>query len=180
LATPVAVQRQLAAVHDRKFDIAPWRADSAGHRPIRLRTRRFVRPVAARPKLSVLRSFRPVLSQDDIRRRIRAAMALAGFTSWEQLADHTPLSRSTVKDLGTSRGHAGEAHLRVIAAACDLPYAWFTIPDIGAAIDRENDDASIGERVEALERQVAALLRRDRGAGAPAPGGELGRRATPR
>jgi transcriptional regulator with XRE-family HTH domain len=103
-----------------------------------------------------------VLTQDDIRRRIRAAMALAGFTSWDQLAENTDLSRSTVKDLGTSRGRARESHLRVIAAACGLPYAWFTVPDIGAAIAREDEDASVLERLEAVERQVAALLRRDR------------------
>jgi hypothetical protein len=100
-----------------------------------------------------------VLTQDDIRRRIRAAMALAGYTSWDQLADNTELSRSTVKDLGTSRGRAKESHLRVIAAACGMPYEWFTIPDIAAAIQRENDDASVLERVEALEAKVETLMR---------------------
>ena len=101
-----------------------------------------------------------MLSQDDIRRRIRAAMALAGFTSWDQLADHTDLSRSTVKDLGTNRGRAKEHHLRVIAAACGLPYEWFTIPDIAATIPRENGDASLPERVEALENQMRTVLGR--------------------
>ncbi|HEY4096548.1 MAG TPA: hypothetical protein VGM33_13600 [Baekduia sp.] len=122
-----------------------------------------------------------MVSQDDIRRRIRAGMALAGYSSWEQLADRTELSRSTVKDLGTSRGHAKEAHLRVIAAACDLPYEWFTIPDIAVAIQREEDEVSVDERIEALESQVAALVRRDRApGGAPTPPGELGQRTQPR
>jgi hypothetical protein len=101
-----------------------------------------------------------VLEQEEIRRRIRAAMALADIGSWEQLAECTPLSRSTLKDLGTVRGRAEETHLRVIAAACDLPYAWFTIADIGGAVTREDEDPAVSERLEALERTVAALVRR--------------------
>jgi hypothetical protein len=101
-----------------------------------------------------------VLEQEEIRRRIRAAMALADIGSWEQLAERTPLSRSTLKDLGTVRGRAEETHLRVIAAACELPYAWFTVADIGRAVTREDEDPAVGERLEALERTVAALVRR--------------------
>jgi hypothetical protein len=87
-------------------------------------------------------------------------MALADIGSWEQLAECTPLSRSTLKDLGTVRGRAEETHLRVIAAACELPYAWFTIADIGGAVTREDEDPAVSERLEALERTVAALVRR--------------------
>ncbi len=101
-----------------------------------------------------------MLEQEEIRRRIRAAMALADIGSWEQLAEQTPLSRSTLKDLGTVRGRAEETHLRVIAAACDLPYAWFTIADIGGAVTREDEDPAVGERLEALESQIEVLRRR--------------------
>jgi hypothetical protein len=101
-----------------------------------------------------------VLEQEEIRRRIRAAMALADIGSWEQLAECTPLSRSTLKDLGTVRGRAEETHLRVIAAACGLPYAWFTIADIGGAVTREDEDPAVGERLEALESQIEVLRRR--------------------
>src|SRR5437868_12214469 len=87
-------------------------------------------------------------------------MALADIGSWEQLAEQTPLSRSTLKDLGTVRGRAEETHLRVIAAACDLPYAWFTIADIGGAVTREDEDPAVGERLEALESQIEVLRRR--------------------
>jgi hypothetical protein len=114
-----------------------------------------------------------VLEQEEIRRRIRAAMALADIGSWEQLAEQTPLSRSTLKDLGTVRGRAEETHLRVIAAACDLPYAWFTIADIGGAVTREDEDPAVGERLEALESQIEALRRRVadlEGSGASAAG----------
>jgi hypothetical protein len=131
-----------------------------------------------------------VLEQDEIRRRIRAAMALADIRSWDELAAHTPMSRSTLKDLGTVRGRADETHLRVIAAACGLPYAWFTVADIGRAVLREDEDPSMAERLEALEGTVAALVRREgasparpgpapasgEGGSPPTPPGALGRR----
>jgi hypothetical protein len=100
-----------------------------------------------------------VLEQQEIRRRIRAAMALADIGSWDELARRVPLSRSTVKDLGTVRGRAEETHLRVIAAACDVPYSWFTVPDLRAAVAREDEEPSLAERVEALEGRVDALVR---------------------
>ena len=104
-----------------------------------------------------------MLDQEETRRRIRAAMALAGISSWEELAERTPLSRSTLKDLGTERRRADETHLRVIAAACDVPYEWFTVPDLRHALVRDDDEEpSIGERLEALERAVSALARRGR------------------
>jgi hypothetical protein len=129
-----------------------------------------------------------VPDQEEIRRRIRAAMALADIRSWDDLAARTPMSRSTLKDLGTVRGRADESHLRVIAAACGLPYAWFTVSDVSRAVLREDEDPSFAERLEALERTVAALVRREgsisAGPGAaraedgppPAPPGALGRR----
>jgi hypothetical protein len=110
--------------------------------------------------------------QDEIRRRIRAAMALADVGSWDELAARTPLSRSTLKDLGTVRGRAEETHLRVIAAACGLPYAWFTVPDLGRAVSREDEVPAVAERLEALERTVAALVRRE--GVTPPPGGDDG------
>src|SRR4051812_6119094 len=103
--------------------------------------------------------------QDEIRRRIRAAMALADVGSWDELAARTPLSRSTLKDLGTVRGRAEETHLRVIAAACGLPYAWFTVPDLRAAVAREDEEPSLAERVEALEGRVDAITRQLSAAG---------------
>ena len=92
-------------------------------------------------------------------------MALADIGSWEELAERTPLSRSTLKDLGTVRGRAEETHLRVIAAACDLPYAWFTVADIGRAVEREDEDPTVAERIEALER-TGRRARAPRGAAA--------------
>jgi hypothetical protein len=129
-----------------------------------------------------------VLEQDEIRRRIIAAKTLADHIStWAQLAEATKIGESTLKGLGTPRARANEKHLRVIAAACALPYAWFTVEDLGRAVSREDEDPALVERVEALEHTVEALWRRDgstpppsgpRGGGdpPPVPEGELGRR----
>jgi hypothetical protein len=129
-----------------------------------------------------------VLEQDEIRRRIIAAKALADHIgTWDRLAEVTKISSSTLKSLGTPRRDAEEKYLRVIAAACALPYAWFTVEDLGSAVSREDEDPALVERVEALEHTVAALVRRDsptplppgpQGGGdpPPAPAGELGRR----
>ena len=77
------------------------------------------------------------LPQTEIRKRIRAAMGLAGIKSWEALAEKTGMSRSTLKDLGTTRANAEKKHLVPIAAVCELPYEWFTIPSFSEAVSRE-------------------------------------------
>lgn len=100
-----------------------------------------------------------VPDQVELRRRIRAAMALADVSSWEDLADRTGFSRSLLKDLGTERGTAEEKHLRVIAAATGVPYSWFTVPDL-AVVAAGAEDATLAERVEALERQGLATRQR--------------------
>jgi hypothetical protein len=118
-----------------------------------------------------------VLEQDEIRRRIVAAKALAAdIGTWDRLAKKTKISSSTLKSLGTPRRKADAKYLHVIAEACDVPYAWFTIEDLGSAIRREDDDPALVERVEALEHTVAARVRRDTPTPPPAPAGELGRR----
>jgi hypothetical protein len=129
-----------------------------------------------------------VLEQDEIRRRIIAAKALASdIGTWDRLAEATKISSSTLKSLGTPRRNADEKYLHVIAKACAVPYAWFTVDDLGVAITRNDEEPSLVERVEALEHGLAALWRRDgatppppapRGGGdpPPAPEGELGRR----
>jgi hypothetical protein len=128
-----------------------------------------------------------VVPQDEIRRRIVAAKALnPELGTWAKRAKATNISTSTLTGFGT-RGRADEKHLRVIAEACNVPYAWFTVPDLARAVSREDEEPSLVERVEALEHTVAALVRRHgptplgpgpRGGGdpPPAPGGELGRR----
>jgi hypothetical protein len=98
-----------------------------------------------------------MLPQDELRRRIRAAMALAGIASWDELAERTPYSRSTIKDLGTIRGTVEETHLFHIARACDVPYEWFTVADLRRTV--EADQPTIGEHIEALRRRLTATER---------------------
>lgn len=43
------------------------------------------------------------------------------------------------------------------AAACGVPYAWFTIPDLKEAV-ANGEEATLSERVEALERRVDAQI----------------------
>ena len=85
-------------------------------------------------------------------------MALAGITSWDELAKRSGWSRSTVKDLGTERGDIDDRHLHAIAAVCDVDYAWFTVPDLGRAVADRDDQPAIRERVEALTNQMETVL----------------------
>ena len=147
-------------------------------------------PVFAVKSCPILSPYGPVLvlPQDEIRRRILAAKALASdIGTWDRLAEATKISSSTLKSLGTPRRKADEKYLHVIAEACSVPYAWFTVADLASAVRREDEEPTLVERVEALEHTVAALVRRDsptplppgpQGGGdpPPAPAGELGRR----
>jgi hypothetical protein len=134
-----------------------------------------------------------VVPKDEIRLRIAAAKALnPELDTWDKLAKATEISSSTLKTIATPNRkakaqHNDEQYLKTIAEVCGLPHAWFTVPDLGAAIRREDEDPSLVERVEALEHTVATLMRRDgprplppgpQGGGdpPPAPAGELGRR----
>jgi hypothetical protein len=132
-----------------------------------------------------------VVPKHEIRLRIAAAKALnPELDTWGKLAKATKISSSTLKSIAAPNRKAkaednDERYLHTIAEVCGLPYAWFTVPDLGAAVRREDEDPSLVERVEALEHTVAALVRRDGptspgpsggGAPPPGPGGELDRR----
>lgn len=93
----------------------------------------------------------------EIRRRIRAAMAIAGLESWEALAAATGYSRTTLKDLGTDRKQAKRRHLIAIAAACDVPIEWFTVSSIPAAVARSAAITS----TEPLRVDLDAALREE-------------------
>jgi hypothetical protein len=64
--------------------------------------------------------------------------------------------------------------LRELAARMDLPYAWFTVPDIGAAIGGETFDERLAALELAQERLWQALRE-----GGPAPRGAI-RHTAPR
>lgn len=102
--------------------------------------------------------------QDELRRRLLAARELAGLTSHEQLAEATGWSRTTVKDFATDRRPMTSRHIDVIARACGVPRAWFTVPNLQAALRAALDadsDPSLHERVEALEQRLQAVTAPD-------------------
>lgn len=60
-------------------------------------------------------------------------MGASGVDTWEKLAERTGYSWSLVKELGKSRPMQRK-HWQAIAAACNVPYEWFTVPDLGEAV----------------------------------------------
>lgn len=117
----------------------------------------------------------PPDAQEELRRRMRAAMALAGLTV-KQLAariDGRGYSDKTLNNMLGDRLRPIEPRdFPVLAQACGLTPAFFTIDFSTIA-----DDPALAERVEALERQMAtvsaALFKRSEGDAPPSPPGEL-------
>lgn len=73
-------------------------------------------------------------------------MALRGYGSWRALAARTDWSESTLRGLGLPRATATSRHLREIAAACQVPYEWFTVPSIQAAVQEQARRLESGRR----------------------------------
>lgn len=94
--------------------------------------------------------------QEELRRRLRAARALRDLTV-VQLAELIPaqarLGERTLRKLEGGESSLTPPVLRELAAQLNLPYAWFTVPDLGAAIGGETFE----ERVQALEVAQARL-----------------------
>jgi transcriptional regulator with XRE-family HTH domain len=110
---------------------------------------------------------------EEIRRRVKAARALAGI-SVKELAERINQEGLGERTLRALEGDAGRAwrpmELQAVAQACGLPYEFFTV-DFSSVFDRE---LRVDDRLDELERR----LRRLEGVqAAPAPPGELGRRA---
>lgn len=82
-------------------------------------------------------------------------MALHGFGSWTALAAKTDWSESTLRGLGLPRARATSRHLREIAAACEVPYEWFTIPSIQGAVEEHSD------RLESRRRDPGGIAPTD-------------------
>jgi hypothetical protein len=102
-----------------------------------------------------------VVEQDEIRRRIRSLMWLAGYESLEELVVPLSFGITTLKELGVGKRTGADAdHLREIARICGVSYGWFTIPDLRGIVAGYEDEASLAERVEALEGRVDALYGR--------------------
>jgi transcriptional regulator with XRE-family HTH domain len=99
--------------------------------------------------------------QDELRRRLRAARALKDL-SVVDLAKLMPsdakLSLSTLRKVESGERKLDVALLRELAARIGVPYAWFTVPDVGLAVLGAGSD-SLEDRVLAVEAAQAALAR---------------------
>lgn len=97
-------------------------------------------------------------SQDELRRRLRAARALRDLTV-AQLAERIPpdarLSLSTLRKIESGERDLNVATLRELAARLGVAYAWFTVPDLGQAVGHA--DATFEDRLMALEASQAAM-----------------------
>jgi transcriptional regulator with XRE-family HTH domain len=99
--------------------------------------------------------------QDELRRRLRAARALKDL-SVVDLAKLMPsdakLSLSTLRKVESGERKLDVALLRELAARIGVPFAWFTVPDVGLAVLGAGSD-SLEDRVLAVEAAQAALAR---------------------
>lgn len=91
--------------------------------------------------------------------RIKAARGAAGMTLAE-FAKAAGMGRSTL--IRTEAGRRpDEGELRAIARVSGLPYEFFVITDLEAALGGSpDDDEALSRRVERLERDVAEIRRR--------------------
>jgi transcriptional regulator with XRE-family HTH domain len=110
--------------------------------------------------------------QDELRCRLRAARALRNLTV-AQLAERIPasarLGERTLRKLENGESQLTPPVLRELAVRLDLPYAWFTVPDLGAAIGGETFD----ERLAALEYAQKRLWELAAGQAPPPLPGEI-------
>lgn len=96
--------------------------------------------------------------QDELRRRLRAARALRDL-SVVDLAKLMPpdakLSLSTLRKIESGERKLDVAVLRELAARIEVPFAWFTVPDLAQAVGLGNE--SFEDRLAALEAAQRAL-----------------------
>lgn len=97
------------------------------------------------------------LARDDVRRRLRAARALAGLTVAE-LAQHelvaaNGLTVSTIGETERADRDAKPMELEVLARACGLRPDWFTAP-LGHPGYPESLLAALGQRLGRIEQAL--------------------------
>lgn len=97
------------------------------------------------------------LPRDQVRRRLRAARALAGVTVAE-LARHELVARNglTVSTIGETEREDRDAkpmELEILARACGLQPDWFTIP-LGRLGDQEIAWVALGQRLARIEQAL--------------------------
>jgi transcriptional regulator with XRE-family HTH domain len=97
------------------------------------------------------------IQQEELRRRLRAALELRGV-KLAQLAEmvhpDSRLGERTLRKLYSGESVLTPPILRELAATLDVSYAWFTVPDLAHAVQGEG----VEDRIAALEAAIAALL----------------------
>lgn len=94
------------------------------------------------------------LSQEEKRRRLRAARVLRDVSFADlaaRIAPENRLSERTLRKIESGEERIREAHLRTIAPALGLPYEWFTVCDLGAALIADEIEARLASVEEALQ-----------------------------
>lgn len=97
------------------------------------------------------------LARDEVRRRLRAARALAGFTVAE-LAQHELVAANglTVSTIGETEREDRDAkpmELEILARACGLRPDWFTVP-LGHLGDSEVVWVALARRLARIEQAL--------------------------
>jgi hypothetical protein len=100
-------------------------------------------------------------SQEELRRRLRAARILRGFATMEELAAVIPpeskLGERTLRKLEYGENTITPPILRELCVALDVGYDWFTVVDPLRAVSEP--DASVTARLAAHADQLARLDR---------------------
>jgi transcriptional regulator with XRE-family HTH domain len=94
--------------------------------------------------------------QEELRRRLRAARALKDLTVTQLAALLPPeakLGERTLRKLESGESLLTPPIMRELAARMGLPYRWFAVPDLPAAIGGDTFE----ERLAALEAAQARL-----------------------
>ena len=107
--------------------------------------------------------------QEELRRRLRAARVLRDLTVAQlaaQIPSEAKLGERTLRKLEGGESQLTPPILRELAVRLGMPYAWFTVPDLGAAIGGE----TFSERLANLERSQQAMWDLVRHASEPAKG----------
>jgi len=101
----------------------------------------------------------PEVPQEDLRRRLRAARALGGFSTVAELAERIPesarLGERTLRKLESGESVLTPPILRELAVALGVGYEWFTVPDLARAIAAP--DPALAERVASLEAALQMM-----------------------
>lgn len=94
------------------------------------------------------------MTSQQTQRRIRAARALAGFDSVDDLAAHVDMGATTLRKMERGERPVRPRELREIAEACGLPYEFFTedFERLGAG-----PAEGVEDRLSALEEAVSLL-----------------------